>query len=207
MDRRISSHYLAELQAKAESAGKQCLVGAIILNEQRRAFVQKRSLTRQLWPGCWDLVGGHVEPGETLEEALRREIREETGWKLARIGPIVDVYDGKTVNGDEIYEVDFLVEIDGDLEHPQLEWSKNSEFRWISLAEIETLKENRQEADIFIYEIVKKGLELAASVPSSILQGHGSVAPQHKPEDWRAIREEFEKGVAEEVISEDPKNG
>jgi|SRR5579885_23844 8-oxo-dGTP pyrophosphatase MutT (NUDIX family) len=183
MDRQISSHYLAELQAKAESAGKQCLVGAIILNEQRQAFVQKRSLTRRLWPGCWDLVGGHVEPGETLEEALRREIREETGWKLARIGPIVDVYDGKTGNGDEIYEVDFLVEIDGDLEHPQLEWSKNSEFRWISLAEIEILKENRQEADLFVYEIVKKGLELADPVSSSILQGNRFVPPHHKPED------------------------
>ncbi len=163
MDIRASSHYLAELQEKAESAGKQCLVGAVILNEQGQAFVQKRSLTRRLWPGCWDLVGGHVEPGETLEEALRREIREETGWKLARIGSIIDIYEGKIENGEEIYEVDFLVEIEGDLEHPQLEWSKNSEFRWIDLTEIELLKENRQEADLFVYEIVKKGLELAGS--------------------------------------------
>src|SRR5581483_4639386 len=105
----VSPRHLAELQAKAESSGKQCLVGAVIINRQGQAFVQKRSLTRKLWPGCWDLVGGHVEPGETLEEALRREIREETGWKLARINAIIDVYDGKTGNGDEIYEVDFLV--------------------------------------------------------------------------------------------------
>lgn len=162
MDTKISSHYLAELQAKAESAGKQCLVGAVIINEQGRAFVQKRSLTRRLWPGCWDLVGGHVESGETLEEALHREIREETGWKLARIGSIIEIYEGKTENGEEIYEVDFLVEIEGDLEHPQLEWTKNSEFRWIDLAEIEMLKEHRQAADLFVYEIVKKGLALNA---------------------------------------------
>jgi antitoxin PrlF len=37
---------------------------------------------------------------------------------------------------------------------------------------------------------------------SKLLKWYGSVKPQNKPEDWRAIREEFEKGVASEVISE-----
>jgi 8-oxo-dGTP diphosphatase len=30
-------------------------------------------------PGCWAGFGGAVEDGETVEEALRREVREETG--------------------------------------------------------------------------------------------------------------------------------
>jgi 8-oxo-dGTP pyrophosphatase MutT (NUDIX family) len=161
----ISKYNLSALQAKAEADGKQCLVGAVILNEQGQAFVQKRSATRRLWPGCWDLAGGHVEPGETLEEALRREIREETGWKLTRIRAIIDLYEGSIEGGGEIYEVDFLVEIEGDLEHPQLEWSKNSEFRWVSLSEIELLKENRPSTDLFVYTMVKKGLEMASSTP------------------------------------------
>ena len=170
MSTNISPHYLSELQTKAESEGKQCLVGAVIINEQGQAFVQKRSLTRRLWPGCWDLAGGHVEPGETLEEALLREIREETGWELARIIAIIDLFDGEIEGGDEkIYEVDFLVEIVGDLEHPQLEWSKNSEFRWIGLSEVELLMENRREADIFVYNIVKKGLEMAAQTSPKLL--------------------------------------
>lgn len=154
---------LVALQAQAEAAGKQCLVGAVILNDRGQAFVQKRSLTRRLWPGCWDIAGGHVEDGETLEEALRREIREETGWELTRIGEIIDFYDGETTEG-KVYEIDFLVEVAGDLEHPQLEWSKNSEFRWISLAEVELLKESRSEGDLFIYALVKKGLEMAHRV-------------------------------------------
>lgn len=38
---------------------------------------------------AWFTVGGGVEPGETLEEAVRREIAEETGFHEIEIGPVV----------------------------------------------------------------------------------------------------------------------
>ena len=37
---------------------------------------------------------------------------------------------------------------------------------------------------------------------SKLLLGFGAVPPRKKPEDFRKAREEFEKGVAEEVVSE-----
>src|SRR2546429_1297931 len=61
------------------------VVGALIFDAQDRLLIQRRSAQRALFPNCWDIVGGHVEPGETPEQALHREVAEETGWRVARV--------------------------------------------------------------------------------------------------------------------------
>ncbi len=33
-----------------------------------------------LYPGCWGFFGGHIEPGETPEEGIRRELLEEISY-------------------------------------------------------------------------------------------------------------------------------
>ncbi len=49
------------------------------------AFADDRLLQTHLMKRGWDLPGGHVEPGESPEEAARREVYEETS---ARLGPL-----------------------------------------------------------------------------------------------------------------------
>lgn len=152
---------LEHLQVQAEANGFSCVVGALIVDKQHRVFVQKRSPDRQLFPGCWDIAGGHVEPGETLFEALAREIEEETGWQLAEIKGVVDIVDWEEKVDDQTgknREFDFVVTVSGNLDRPQIEQEKFTEFRWVGEEDLEVLRENRSPDDILIFELAKKAL-------------------------------------------------
>lgn len=59
------------------------LVAGILL-KNGRFLVEKRRLDKEADPGYVEIPGGHVEPGETLEEALRREMKEELGIKVEK---------------------------------------------------------------------------------------------------------------------------
>lgn len=52
-----------------------------VLNANGDIYLQKRSIHKFIQPGKWDTaVGGHMDYGETVEQALARETREELGF-------------------------------------------------------------------------------------------------------------------------------
>lgn len=51
-----------------------------VLNSNNEIYLQKRAENKDIQPGKWDTsVGGHVDYGEAIEEALKREAFEELG--------------------------------------------------------------------------------------------------------------------------------
>ncbi len=60
-------------------------VVALIVSEGDRVLVERRRPDRRIDPGKVTIPGGHVEEGETFEEACRRELREELGLECARL--------------------------------------------------------------------------------------------------------------------------
>jgi 8-oxo-dGTP pyrophosphatase MutT (NUDIX family) len=60
------------------------VVHIIIVNTKGEFLIQKRSETKDLWPGQWAFTGGSALTGESSEEAALRELSEETGIELSK---------------------------------------------------------------------------------------------------------------------------
>jgi mutator protein MutT len=67
-------------------------VGACIVNDQGQIFLALRGQKAKNEKGKWEIPGGSVEFGETLENALKREIFEELGIEI-EIVKLLDVCD------------------------------------------------------------------------------------------------------------------
>lgn len=95
----------------------------------------KRAPTRQLAPDVWDVFGGHVEPGETAEAALVRELREELGIFVNQVTLLEVLDDPQLPDGAfTLFLVDDWVGVPSN-NSPE----EHTEIRWFSLDEVERL--------------------------------------------------------------------
>lgn len=66
------------------------IVSALIFSKDGKLLMGKKDPVKGgVYPDCWHIPGGGVEEGETLEEALRREVLEEIGLDISSYKPIL----------------------------------------------------------------------------------------------------------------------
>jgi len=109
-----------------------CIVFAI---DSNRFLVSLRSSSKHLdSPGTWSTWGGAIDPGESHEEALKRELYEETRYN----GSITEYIKwGKNIHKNVNYQA--YVAIVPKEFNPTLNW-ENSKYRWLNIKDISKLK-------------------------------------------------------------------
>lgn len=112
------------------------MVGAavLIVDDRNRLLLMKRSDS-----GCWGPPGGATEPGEVVEDAARREAREETGLRVGEMA-LFGVFSGpelyyKYPNGDEVYNVT-IVYLSRDVRGEIHLNGEHTEWRWFAPGDI-----------------------------------------------------------------------
>jgi len=106
-------------------------VGALIFNQGGKVFL----MTSPKWKGKYVIPGGHIELGETIEQALKREIKEETN---------LDIFDIKFVIlqefifGEEFHEKKHFIFLDYAAKTKNTDVVLNKEgveYVWVTLDE------------------------------------------------------------------------
>ncbi|MGZ0149725.1 GNAT family N-acetyltransferase [Kribbella sp. WER1] len=169
-------------------------VGALIRDEQHRVYLQRRTADRRLLPGIWDIVGGHLEPGETPEQALAREVEEETGWKVRDIVWKVADWEWEW-EGRVRREVDYLITVDGDLTRPRLEPGKHDVSAWAGPDDLDLLMVNRTDGDRRLRDLVAHAVRTRftdrlrlepITGPNGVLPGHAADLERIFADPWVA---------------------
>ncbi len=106
--------------------------GGCLMNEAGQVLLQKRGDS-----GLWGFLGGAVEPGESLEAAAIREVREETGLTVD-IGGLIGIYTDCQLNypnGDQAHSICVAYELRQSGGHLGSDDPETAALRWFSLSE------------------------------------------------------------------------
>ncbi len=105
-----------------------------LLVQRNKILLAKRSSERALYPGVWDVIGGHCEEGEAPSDALVREMKEELGVTPCVFEEVAILAEPQPAqHGEAQYHI-FIVTAWADGE-PQLRGSEHSDVRWVTLEE------------------------------------------------------------------------
>lgn len=134
----------------------QVITASVFIHKDNKVLLVKRAATESFAPNHWELPGGHIEFGETIEEGLKRESKEELNID-------VTVYDSifsftYVIEEEDTHYVEIInMAVPAGSEFKiVLNPSEHSEYKWISkLHEMEDMEIFHLEA-----AAVTKGFEI-----------------------------------------------
>jgi 8-oxo-dGTP diphosphatase len=110
-------------------------VGALFIRADGEVLLGLRAPTKKVWPNHWDTIGGRVEGGESLEQALIREVQEEIGVTPTRFRLIATVRERRPdIYGDALHHVYAVTRWQGG--EPANACHEHSELRWFGISEM-----------------------------------------------------------------------
>jgi 8-oxo-dGTP diphosphatase len=96
-----------------------------VLVKENRVLLLKRAV--EPFQGYWHVVGGHVEEGETLKEALKREFKEETNLDV-EVGDIIGGRIEETFDRTKIVVIFEVTSAKGEIKLS----GENEEYNWFN---------------------------------------------------------------------------
>lgn len=111
---------------------------ALVVNEDGCILIIKRSSKNDYMPLKWDIPGGTVEVGETVEEALLREMLEETHLNVIPIRPIYAYSNLSQIPHRQTVQIVYLCKyIGGDI---VLNPEEHDEYQWINCSDLKNFE-------------------------------------------------------------------
>jgi isopentenyl-diphosphate delta-isomerase type 1 len=112
-------------------------VHVLVHDAAGRFFLQRRSLIKDTFPGCWDSsCSGHVDAGEDYPTAARRELGEELGCQVELpLRPLLKLV-ASPETGQEFIQIYVMGPYAGPFD---LNPEEITEGRWVSPEELDTL--------------------------------------------------------------------
>ncbi|WP_404312361.1 isopentenyl-diphosphate Delta-isomerase [Agrococcus terreus] len=104
-----------------------------LLDAEGRMLVTRRALTKVAWPGVWtNSCCGHPAPGEAMEDAVRRRLRDELGTGVVDLELVLPAFSYRAVDASGIVEHErcpvYVGRVDGPLEPNPAEVA---EWQWV----------------------------------------------------------------------------
>ena len=115
---------------------RQTITVCAFIRDNGKVLIAKRAATKKFLPDKYELLGGHVEFGETPEEALKRELIEEMKISIAVEMPFYAFTYLTDDNKTHCVEIDYFARLEPADQEIKLNPEDHSEYRWITESEV-----------------------------------------------------------------------